>query len=702
MTDLSKTNNRVVAALVGFLPMLTLAVPHGQAQDAPGVEAIDEIIVTTTRAPSARGNNPGNIAVLATDTTPALFPVKLLNSAPGVHIHRGSGQEHLTAIRSPVLVGGAGAGSFLYLEDGISLRAPGFANVNALMDVMPSAANRVEVVRGPGSALYGSNALHGLVNYISAPIEAGSNAALRVGSFGRYGVTGQGAQQDGDFATRLAVSATGDGGWRDESGFQQQKLRFQSQWGSDDTRYHFSFGGMNLNQETAGYIKTENCGDGTVEAYKIRACAKSNPNPEAYRDAQSWRAFLRMDRALANGGEVTVTPYWRSNDMEFIMHFLPGKAVEKNSHDSIGLQSAYQNGNDTLSYVIGVDMEMTQGELSEVQTAPPAGFGGYLPGTHYDFEVDALVVAPYAHIVWALGAATDITTGLRFERTEYDYTNNTDTGLQGKLFRPASQSNSFSDLSPKLGLLHRLNENARLFVNLARAARAPQVTDLYRLRDDDKTGPLLAPAPSAFDSETLDSLELGFRNRVGHAAYEVTYFVMRKENYHFRDGDDRYVTDGKTAHQGIELELDWQVTRTISLTHALTLASHEYRFNRILPDGNPNAAETIRDGNKIDGAPETLAATALSWYANDRLTAKLGWQHVGSYFMDASNSAEYDGHDIFSAELSYRMGNGMMARFNIENLTDKAYAKRADKWFGDNRYFPGEARNVTLTLQKRF
>ena len=80
---------------------------------------IDEVIVTTTRADSLRIDNAGNIATIDPSETVNLFPVEMLNRAPGVHIHRGSGQEHLTAIRSPVLVGGAGAGSFLYLEDGI-------------------------------------------------------------------------------------------------------------------------------------------------------------------------------------------------------------------------------------------------------------------------------------------------------------------------------------------------------------------------------------------------------------------------------------------------------------------------------------------------------------------------------------------------------------------------------------------------------
>ena len=46
-----------------------------------------------------------------------------LNGISGVNIHRGSGQEHLTSIRSPVLTGGSGAGSFLYMEDGVPLRS---------------------------------------------------------------------------------------------------------------------------------------------------------------------------------------------------------------------------------------------------------------------------------------------------------------------------------------------------------------------------------------------------------------------------------------------------------------------------------------------------------------------------------------------------------------------------------------------------
>ena len=49
-----------------------------------------------------------------------------LNQSPGTWISRGNGQEHLSAIRSAVLVGAGGCGPFLMSEDNISLRAPAF------------------------------------------------------------------------------------------------------------------------------------------------------------------------------------------------------------------------------------------------------------------------------------------------------------------------------------------------------------------------------------------------------------------------------------------------------------------------------------------------------------------------------------------------------------------------------------------------
>jgi outer membrane receptor protein involved in Fe transport len=676
---------------------------------------VDEIIVTTTRSDSLRIDNPGNIATLDPSKTVNLFPVELLNQAPGVHIHRGSGQEHLTAMRSPVLVGGAGAGSFLYLEDGIPMRAPGFANVNALMDAMPQADGSVEVVRGPGSALYGSNAVHGLVNFISAPLdEAGASADIAVGSYARHAISLKSAQDHGAFMTRLTLDLNGDAdGYRDQQSFAQQKARLEAAWQDGPTGYRLSVAHMNLNQETAGYIKSEAdlddpadagelpaaCQGLTVPAYENEACAKTNSNTDAFRDASATRLYVRMTTDLDDGATLTLTPYLRSTDMDFLLHFLStADPLEQNSHDSYGLQASYARDAGWLSYIAGLDIELTEGNLKEIQTNGPDQYFNYLPGTHYDFDVEAQVIAPYVHAVWSLSPATDITTGLRWEMTDYDYTNKIEANRFGKLYRPESQSNDFSDVSPKFGLVHRLADNRRVFANLTRATRAPQVTDLYRLRDrnaDDEV-----PEIDNIDSETLDSLEIGYRAVYPALSYEAAAFIMQKENYHFRDGNDFYETDGKTDHMGIELSLDWMLARDWALAAQLTYAQHEYAFDREVGGNNP--AEEIKDGNTIDGAPETLANTSLRYKYDERTFIKLNWEHVGSYYMDASNSAEYDGHDIFALTTDYVLSGQSRLSLRIDNLFDEDYAKRADKWFKDNRYFPGEGRRFMARISHKF
>ena len=114
----------------------------------------------------------------------AQHPKQLFTRVPGVWISRGSGQEHLTSIRSPVLTGPGACGSFLILEDGIPIRPSGFCNVNGLFETQTEIASSIEVIRGPASARYGSNAMHGVINVVSKPIEDINTISSNIGPNG--------------------------------------------------------------------------------------------------------------------------------------------------------------------------------------------------------------------------------------------------------------------------------------------------------------------------------------------------------------------------------------------------------------------------------------------------------------------------------------------------------------------------------------
>lgn len=289
------------------------------------------------------------------DTTAIVHPAEVLNGVAGVNIHRGSGQEHLSAIRSPVLTGGAGAGSFLYLEDGVPLRAAGFANVNGLFEGGTEFAGSLEVFKGPGPALYGSNAVHGLINIQSKPV-SGSNNLRILGSDDGL-ISAQASAQIGR-NVRASASLVSDNGFREDSGFDQQKfqLNYEGDLGAWSVDWLTSVN--NLNQETAGFIQ----GDDVYLDDDIRF---TNPNPETFRDSKSYRTQARFERELG-GKTLAFTPYARRVELTFLRHFVPGQALEENNHTSVGLQSAWYG--DWLN--IGADIEYTKGSLFEFQEGP--------------------------------------------------------------------------------------------------------------------------------------------------------------------------------------------------------------------------------------------------------------------------------------------------------------------------------------------
>ncbi|MFN3608205.1 MAG: TonB-dependent receptor plug domain-containing protein, partial [Hyphomonas sp.] len=223
---------------------------------------------------------PGSRAILGAELiaeTAADRPAEILNQAPAVNIQMNSGQEHLIAIRSPVLTGGAGQGSFLILENGLPIRSPAFGNVNSLIEPHHEVAGAIEIVRGPASAKYGSNAVHGLLNFILP--DASSPQSVRVSYSTLERLRGDASVNLGS-ATRLNLSLMDDAGWRDDTPSQQQKLSLVTQADLAGWDSAFWLAASSLNQETAGFIQGP-------DAYKDDRVRETNPNPEAYRDAWS-------------------------------------------------------------------------------------------------------------------------------------------------------------------------------------------------------------------------------------------------------------------------------------------------------------------------------------------------------------------------------------------------------------------------------
>ncbi len=663
---------------------------------AADIEGIDEIVVTSQRREQALGDHAGNVAVLDAATIAAVGHQhihELMSRAPGVWLSRGSGQEHLTSIRSPVLTGAGSCGGFLFLEDGIPIRPAGFCNVNQMFELNTEQADRIEVIRGPGSALYGSNALHGIINVLTpevgrerrsmAAIETGSNDYLRLRASWSGG---------GETPLLASLVVSDDDGFRDESGYSQAKLNLKRDWQLPASRLTTAFSATDLDQDTAGFIFGE-------DAYKDPDLNRENLNPEAFREASSQRLYGIWQASLPRY-EVDVRPYLRHSDMKFLQHFLPGQPLEENDHVSAGAMTAMTFDRGERRFVVGVDLEWSDIHLEQAQDGPTEG-SDFLretrpEGKHYDYDVKSVAVAPYVQADIAISDRLSFSGGLRFEYLHYDYDNNmlsgntrddgSECGFGGCLYsRPASRSDDFDNVAPKLSLNYEFEPGRSVYGRIARGFRAPQATELYRLQSGQQVADL--------DSETIDSFELGLRTTSGRWFADAAVFFMKKRDSVLRDAAGFNVSSAKSRHLGAELDLDWQILDALRLEVIASYARHEYDFDTVAARG-----ETYTSGNDVDTAPRWLGSMALTFEPADTAVLSLQWVAIGDYYLDAENRFTYPGHDLVNLRAGFDLSEQLSLTWRLNNLLDEEYADRADYAFGNYRYFPGRGREWFVEL----
>ncbi|WP_342364276.1 TonB-dependent receptor plug domain-containing protein [Terrarubrum flagellatum] len=172
------------ASLLFSLPFLVLSALSAFAQQG----ASDEIVVTDTRSPLPLQRSGSAISVVSSEQIATSNPGSLLDAlraVPGLDISESGGPGATMNVR----LRGANTGQTLVLIDGVRVNDPGSASGEFDFSLIPPGLiDRIEVLRGPQSALYGSDAIGGVVNIITkkSADKPRSTVGMEAGSYGTF------------------------------------------------------------------------------------------------------------------------------------------------------------------------------------------------------------------------------------------------------------------------------------------------------------------------------------------------------------------------------------------------------------------------------------------------------------------------------------------------------------------------------------
>ena len=659
--------------------------------------------VTGTREQTLLSETPSSVGLIdrsAIDFNRPSHPQQLLGQIPGVAIAVTNGEGHTTAIRQGFTTGPM----YLFLEDGIPVRATGNFNHNALYELNLPSAGGVEVVRGIGSALYGSDAIGGLVNVLSrTPREtAGADISVEAGSFGWGRVLGGiDSGRRGPNALRADLNLTHTDGWRDSTAYDRQSvnLRWDHEYDSR-TLVKTILGGTHIDQQT-----------GANSALPLSLYLNNptvNLRSAAYRKVDALRLSSAVEKDLGQGVQLSFTPYFRDNRMDLngSFNFPTNARIENTQVQSYGLMTKFrQNFNDKMRtrLIAGLDLDYSPSQRQEdkitLLTDTVAGqtrYYNYTLGQRiYDYEVTYKSAAPYLHLELSPTDVLRLTAGLRYDYASMSMQNNLGQNTTvNSFYQLADTSVNFSRLSPKLGLTWAVSESSHAFASYNQGFRTPSENQLFR---SGATALTAAAAAAALRPILAEQFEIGVRGEVQRWSYELVAYQLKKQDDLLAQRDSSGVTvqtnNGSTEHQGVELGLGREIAPKLRLDLAASYAKHRYR--------QWSTSTANYSGNEIENSPRLLANLRLTWQPAKGTQAQLEWVELGSYYLEATNlQGKYDGHRLFNARISTQLDQHWSCFARLTNLSDKRYADSASYASSMAMYSPGLPRAVYLGVQR--
>lgn len=715
-------NNKTSAFLLTPLFFLQPALSYAQSaapQSPSDSPSEGSLMVIKQRSGLSELDTPAAVSVVSGEdlrnSTAQVNLSESLGSVPGLQIQnrqnyaqdlqlsvRGFGSRSMYGVR----------GVRVYV-DGIPATMPDGQGQTSNIDI--NSIDKVEVLRGPYSALYG-NASGGVVNIDT---QTGSQpTTLTAGTyFGSYGswrnsVKASGSTGDGSHAGDVNYTLSGSrfttNGYRDHSGTQKNLGNARLGVRIDDV----STLTLMLNS-----VSVDANDPGGLTRAEWKDNPRQSPRGDTYNTRKSLdqtQVGLRYQREMSDNDQLTLTT-WHGERHTTQYQSIP-VAVQKNPAYPGGvivLERKY-SGIDTRwkhqDEIGSVPFSVIGGLDYETMTERRQGFQNYVidngttelgeKGEQRRNEKNVMWnLDPYLQTSWDLTPKWTLDAGMRYSTVSFDSTDYYVTSGNGD----DSGSKRYHKLLPMGSLNYAVTDAWNVYLSAGRGFETPTINELsYRSVDGSQTGLNLGLKPS-----TSDTVELGSKTRIGYGLLTAAIFQTNTDNElvvaDSSNGRSVYKNAGKTRRQGVEMSFDQQFAENWQMKMAWTYLDATYRNSTCDDSGSCTPS-----GNRLPGVAKNMGYASLAWAPEQGWHAGADVRYMGSIQADDENDAKAPSYTVVGLSTGYKFGwdKWSLDLFSrVDNLFDKAYVGSVIVNEGNGRYYepaPGRNYGVGASLSYSF
>lgn len=424
---------------------------------------LEEVETTAEVAPEVYSTILRQVAVIQQEqilSSAAISPNRILDKIPGIDIRtRGA-----LGVQSDLNIQGGSFDQSLVLINGINFSNPQTGHFNLDIPLALSQLNKIEILKGSATRVYGKNAYSGAVNFITNPADSLSfSAEARIGQYNLYSTSASIHLPLGKSSNLISTTRSGSDGYRQNTDFADKNIFF-----------HHSRKGLKLKNDLFFGWNDKSFGANAFYTPKF---------PEQYEETSTMLMGMKIASTLINPN-LQGNIYWKKHKDHFLL-FRENPAAYENFHASeiagAEIKGAYSSSLGRTSAKIGLRHERifstTLGEkldqAKEIKNHPQAEYDNfaarsYISGTvEHDIQIGKILIST------------------------------------GTLLHLDKDNLFIPELYPGIDISYNSGQSASTFLSINRSMRLPTFTDLYY------QGPQNIGNPDLLTEKSL-SFESGF------------------------------------------------------------------------------------------------------------------------------------------------------------------------------------------------